>query len=253
LTDGTGGRATELYLDLLVRSVANVIYRDPPQDPWSGGAYADALRDEGRDWPSDAHSMIGLKRLANLRQLCERALADGIPGDFIETGVWRGGACILMRGILAAYGETGRQVIVADSFAGLPVADPQHFPADRDDTHHTFTELAIPLETVKDNFARYGLLDAQVVFLKGWFKDTLPTVRNRRFAVIRLDGDMYQSTIEALDNLYDRLSPGGYAIIDDYGAIPACRRAVEDFRAAHGISEPLTTVDWTGVWWRKPR
>jgi O-methyltransferase len=106
---------------------------------------------------------------------------------------------------------------------------------------------------VQENFERYGLRDSQVEFLKGWFKDTLPALRDRTFAVIRLDGDMYQSTIEALENLYDRVSPGGFVIIDDYGAIPACKQAVEDFRDARGIEVALNWVDWTGVWWRKPR
>jgi SAM-dependent methyltransferase len=245
--------ARGLYLDLLLKCVANTIYCDPPQDPWSGGRYADAIRDTGRDWPSAAHTMIGVKRLQNLRNLCEQALSESIPGDVIETGVWRGGACILMRGILAAYGERDRKVYVADSFAGLPVADPKTYPADAGDTHHTFEQLAISLEEVKRNFERYGLLDDQCVFLKGWFKDTLPTLRDRTFALIRLDGDMYQSTMEALQNLYDRVSPGGFVIIDDYGAIPACRAAVEDFRKERRITAPLTEVDWTGVWWRKPR
>ena len=244
--------AASLYGDLLIRCIANTIYRDEPQDPWSGGAYTDTLRTEGRDWPSRAHSMIGVKRLENLRTLTEAALADNIPGDLIETGVWRGGACILMRGLLAAHGISDRKVIAADSFEGLPISDEARFPADAGDTHHKFQQLAIPLETVQAHFAAYGLLDDQVEFLRGWFTDTLSTLANRRFALIRLDGDMYQSTIEALDNLYDRLSPGGFVIIDDYGAVPACRAAVDDFRDARSIVGPMEQVDWTGGWWRKP-
>lgn len=244
---------TRLYGDLLIRCIANTIYKDLPQDPWSGGAYADAIRAEGRDWPSRAHSMIGVKRLENLRDLVETALVESIPGDFIETGVWRGGACILIRGLLAAHGAVGRKVIVADSFEGLPPPDEARFPQDAGDRHHEFDQLAISLESVQENFASYGLLDEQVEFLKGWFSDTLPPLGDRRFALIRLDGDMYQSTMEALENLYDRVSPGGFVIVDDYGAIPACQAAVEAFRNARGISEPLQQVDWTGIWWRKPR
>lgn len=245
--------SVRLYGDLLIRCIANTIYEDMPQDPWSSGVYAEHIRAEGRDWPSRAHSMIGVKRLENLRFLTEKALDEGIPGDFVETGVWRGGACILMRGLLAAHGDASRKVIVADSFDGLPPPDVERFPADAADTHHEFRQLAIPLETVRAHFAAYGLLDEQVEFLQGWFRDTLPTLANRRFALIRLDGDMYQSTIEALQSLYDRLSPGGFVIIDDYGAIPACRAAVDDFRKARSVVEPMIPVDWTGVWWRKPR
>ncbi|WP_211854964.1 TylF/MycF family methyltransferase [Plastoroseomonas hellenica] len=250
---GPSASPTRLYTDLLIRCIANTIYRDAPQDPWSGSSYSDTVRAEGRDWPSRAHSMIGVKRLENLRWAVETVIREAIPGDLIEAGVWRGGACILMRGLLAAHGEATRQVIVADSFEGLPCPDPTRFPQDTGDTHHQFSELAIPVDEVKEHFAAYGLLDAQVKFLKGWFRDTLPTLRGRRFALVRLDGDMYQSTMESLENLYDRLSPGGFLIVDDYGAIPACKAAVDDFRAARCIAEPLQWVDWTGVWWRRPR
>lgn len=246
----TNNNAARLYVDLLVKAVANTIYGDPSQDPWSDGAYSQPIRMEGRDWPSVAHSMIGVKRLENTRFLAEKALSEGVEGDFIETGVWRGGACILMRGILAAHGQKERKVVVADSFDGLPPPDPA-YPADAGDTHHTFRQLAISLEEVKSNFAAYGLLDEQVEFLKGWFCDTLPSLKGRKFALLRLDGDMYQSTMDALENLYDGLSVGGYCIIDDYGAIPSCRQAVEDFRSARQITSPLHEVDWTGVWWQK--
>lgn len=242
--------ALRLYIDLLVKSVSNTIYRDPRLDPWAPGPHDAAVREDGRDWPLLAHSMAGLRRLENLRDLTERVLTQGIPGDLVETGVWRGGACILMRGILAAYGDLGRKVVVADSFAGLPPPDPA-FPADDGDTLYTYRELAIPLEQVRANFAAYGLLDDQVEFLQGWFCDTLPGLKGRRFALLRLDGDMYQSTMDALTNLYDGLSPGGYCIIDDYGAIPACKQAVDEFRQARGIDAPLTEIDWTGVWWQK--
>jgi O-methyltransferase len=195
--------------------------------------------------------MVGVARLKNLADLTEKALAAGIKGDLIETGVWRGGCCILMRAILAAYGDTKRKVIVADSFEGLPLPAPDQYPADEGDKHYQFEELAVPVSTVRDNFRRYGLLDDQVFFLKGFFSDTLPDLR-RPFAIIRLDGDMYESTIVALEALYPRLSPGGYVIIDDYGAIEGCRKAVDEYRRENHITAPMTEVDWTGVWWQKP-
>ena len=112
-------------------------------------------------------------------------------------------------------------------------------------------ELAVSLEQVQANFARYGLLDEQVRFLPGWFRDTLPTAPIRRLALLRLDGDLYESTWIALESLYPKLSPGGFAIVDDYGAIPACRAAVDEFRAAERITESLIEIDWTGVYWRR--
>lgn len=224
---------------------------------WVGGEEAaekpDAklLREEGRDWPRLAHTMIGVKRMNNLQFCVEDVIRRGVPGDLIETGVWRGGACIFMRGILKAYGVTDRTVWVADSFAGLPAPNPDEYQADRGDTHHTLEALAVSLEQVQANFERYGLLDGQVRFLKGWFKDTLPGAPIRQLAVARLDGDMYESTMDGLRALYGRLSPGGYLIVDDYGVVPGCRQAVEDYRREHQITEPIQTIDQWGVYWQK--
>ncbi len=174
-----------------------------------------ANRQEGRDWPVLAHTMIGMKRLENLQFCVEDVLLKGVPGDLIETGVWRGGATIFMRAILKAYGIADRRVWVADSFAGLPPPDPGKYPADANDKHHTKKPLAISLEEVKANFEKYGLLDKQVQFLKGWFKNTLPVAPITRLAVVRLDGDLYESTMDGLTNLYPKLSVGGYLIVDD--------------------------------------
>jgi O-methyltransferase len=214
------------------------------------GEFSPELREEGHDWPVDAESMVGLRRLANIRSCVEQVLTDEVPGDLVETGVWRGGSCIYMRGILAAYGDADRRVWVCDSFEGLPEFDGR-YSADIGDQFHTFGELAISLEEVQDNFRRYGLLDDQVEFLKGWFADTLGAAPIERIAVLRLDGDMYSSTMDALEPLYDKVSPGGFVIVDDYGAVPACAQAVHDFRDARGISDPIHPVDWTGSYWRK--
>ncbi|WP_018503386.1 TylF/MycF family methyltransferase [Parafrankia discariae] len=208
-------------------------------------------RGDGRDWPRLAHTMTGVRRMESLQYCVEQVLRDGVAGDLIETGVWRGGSCILMRGVLAAYGDTERTVWVADSFEGLPPPDPARYAADAGDTHHQNRALAVSLEEVRDNFRRYGLLDGQVRFLKGWFRDTLPAAPIDRLAVLRLDGDMYESTVDALRGLYPKLSPGGFCVVDDYGAIEGCRAAVDDFRRTAGIEEEIVRIDWTGVYWRK--
>ena len=206
--------------------------------------------EEGKIWPQYADTMIGLKRLDNLQYCVQTVIKENIEGDLIETGVWRGGACIFMRGILAAYGQENRKVYVADSFKGLPKPDPGKYPADKLDKLYQIDYLAVSKAEVENNFKKYGLLDEQVVFLKGWFKDTLPQAEIKKLAVLRLDGDMYESTMDALSNLYPKLSLGGFCIIDDY-ALAGCRAAVDDFRASEGISEPMHASDWTGVHWRK--
>ncbi|MDQ3896510.1 MAG: TylF/MycF family methyltransferase [Actinomycetota bacterium] len=208
-------------------------------------------RAEGLDYSSDATTMIGHRRLDNLQECIVRVLRDGVPGDLIETGVWRGGAAIFMRAVLKAYGDTRRKVWVADSFQGLPRPDTRRYPADVASNLWTMSGLAVSLDSVRENFRRYGLLDDQVRFLPGWFRDTLPGAPIHRLAVLRLDGDMYESTMDALSALYDKVVPGGYVIVDDYGAVEGCRRAVDQFRREQAITEDLHRIDWTGVYWRR--
>jgi O-methyltransferase len=257
--------AAARYIDLLKRCVGNFVYADdgdllgaPKQRRADGRVAATGAvpisaeqRRLGRVWPARAHTMIGQVRLDNLQYCVEMALRDGIPGDLIETGAWRGGACILMRGILAAHDVRDRVVWVADSFAGLPRPDRARYPAECELPMDVFADLAVSAEVVRENFARYGLLDAQVRFLEGWFRDTLPNAPIERLAVLRLDGDLYESTMDALVNLYGKLSPGGFVIVDDFGDFPACEAAVNEFRAAHGIADPIVPLEGAGAWWRR--
>jgi O-methyltransferase len=266
-----------LYLDLLKRTLTRFVAgaswqpAEPPTRPLKRllfrpaatiaaaaglrlarrAAFDPASREEGRDWPADAETMIGLQRLDNLEATIVDVVRRGIPGDLVETGVWRGGAVIFMRGVLRALGDSSRRVWACDSFAGLPPPDVGRYPKDAGDPHHSFSNLVVSVDEVRANFQRYGLLDAQVRFLPGWFRDTLPNAPIERIAVLRLDGDMYESTMVALESLYPRLAPGGYLIVDDYGAVPGCREAVEDYRRGHRIDEPVHAIDWTGVYWRR--
>jgi O-methyltransferase len=210
-------------------------------------------REQGRDWPLYAYSMIGRARLDNLQFCVEDVLSRGVPGDLIETGVWKGGATIFMRGLLKAHGSMDRAVWVADSFQGLPRPEAAKYASDAGSRLHQARELAISLEQVEENFRTFGLLDDQVRFLKGWFRDTLPDAPIQKLAVMRLDGDLYESTMDGLTSLYDKLSVGGYVIIDDYGALESCSKAVHDFRESRGIRDPLEMIDWSGAFWRRSR
>jgi hypothetical protein len=209
------------------------------------------LRIEGLDWPAQAHTMIGFKRLRNIRNICEFVIKNNIPGDFIETGSWRGGACIYMRAILKAYECTDRTVWVADSFQGLPKPEAGKYPADAGDVHYTYDELAVSLEQVRENFEKYDVLDEQVRFLNGWFKDTLPGAPIDKLSILRLDGDMYSSTIEAISPLYGKVVKGGFIIVDDYNAVEGCKKAITDFRERMGIVDPIIPIDKIGVYWQK--
>jgi O-methyltransferase len=279
MPQGTNTDTAGLYLDLMKGVLTGSVLEDSDRvlkaDPFFGGTlrgrvrnftlsalsrrgfelvkkrpYDAAEREEGRDWPSRAETMIGLKRMNNLQDCIETVLRDDVPGDLIETGVWRGGAVIFMRAVLKAHGDTDRTVWVADSFQGLPEPDPARYPADAGDIHATYGALRVGVDVVKHNFCRYGLLDDQVQFLVGWFADTLPTAPIERLSILRLDGDMYSSTMQAIEALYPKLSPGGFCIVDDYH-LAGCREAIDDYRSAHGITDEIVAIDWGGVFWRK--
>jgi Macrocin-O-methyltransferase (TylF) len=245
----------DLYLDLLEKALTGSILDDlgyrPAQNRPLYRHYNEQVRRAGLDWPSHAHTMIGTDRLRHLRYLMDDVLDRNVPGDFIEAGVWRGGACIYMRAVLAVRGVIDRKVWLADSFAGLPPPDAEKFPADEDSWLHQVDFLAVSLEDVKRNFKKYNFLDDQIVFLKGWFKDTLPNIPSeQRFAVVRLDGDLYESTTQSLSALYPKLSPRGFVVIDDY-ALPSCRRAVHDFREANHIKDSIERIAGGAVFWCK--
>lgn len=247
----------ELYTSLVKKSLTGLIYEDAPTAvmPINGivdqspKGYARKWRDFGRDIPSKALTMIGLRRMDNIQHCVETVIADGIPGDLIETGVWRGGATIFMRALLEAYGVRDRTVWVADSFMGLPHPQLEHYPQDIQ-WKAAAGGLSVCLEDVRRAFEIYGLLDGQVRFLPGWFKDTLPEAPIKRLAVLRLDGDLYESTRTALTHLYPKLSPGGFVIIDDFG-LPTCRQAVDDYRSAHDLDESMIDIDGMAVFWRR--
>lgn len=212
-------------------------------------------RAEGKDWPLSALSMVGLKRLRDLRRCVETIVADDVPGDLIEAGSWRGGASILIRATLSSLGADERTLWVADSFQGFPLPQPGDTSADQSvEGELSGTGYFAPsLEQVRSYFARFGL-DRGVRFVPGFFEETMSTLRGGRWALIRLDADTYRATTVALEALYPGLGAGGFVVIDDYfhPYLPdSCRKAVDDFRERHGITEPIEPVDWSAGRWRR--
>ncbi len=241
----SGAAQRALYLELMKLTLTDLVYEDDPR--------ARQARIDGGDWPGRGYTMIGLKRLNNLQFCMEDVLKRGVPGDFIECGAWRGGATIFMKSVLKSYGVTDRRVWVADSFEGLPAPNAAKYPADAGVRLDLIPTFAVSVEQVQQNFRKFDLLDDRVVFLKGWFSQTLPKAPIDRLAVLRVDGDLYESTMDALNSLYPKLSVGGYLIIDDVGYLEACRKAMDDYRRAHGIATEVKKIDWTGVYWKKEK
>ncbi|MES4890955.1 TylF/MycF/NovP-related O-methyltransferase [Streptomyces sp. NPDC096012] len=233
------------------RTVSNTIYEDPPVPArWAPGEQYDEInRRLGIDWPSVARTMIGLRRLDNLQESVETVLADGVPGDLIETGVWRGGACIFMRAVLMAHGVRDRSVWVADSLQGMPPAAASSHAGDRELASDRYNDLiavtgppcaatsrATASWTTRSRSCRDG--------------ESLPDAPIEQLAVLRLDSDLYESAEQTLEHLYPKVSPGGFVIVDDVH-IPVCAAAVHDWRAAKGVSEPLHDIDGLGAYWRR--
>lgn len=260
-----------MYLDLIQKVIINEIYQDPPLERSYfakkmaklgiytrhdvGKIFNKNNRDSGLDWPSVAHSMIGNKRMSNLRYALENVIQNNVEGDFIETGVWRGGACIYAKAIINSYGITDRKVWVADSFSGLPEPDKKKYKLDKGDLHNKEEVLSVSREQVEENFRSYGLLDDNVKFLAGWFKDTLSKAPIKKVSVLRLDGDMYESTMDALVALYKKVTPNGYIIVDDYHAVEGCKTAIHDYLDENCKNEKveIKEIDGIGVFWiRQP-
>jgi hypothetical protein len=230
-------------LDLLLRqrnfAVTKLRYSDPEK------------RKNGCDWPANAYTMIGIRRLDHLEYCIRKLVEQQTAGDFLEAGVWRGGAVIFMQAVLNTLGEKGRKIFGADSFEGLPAPNPVMYPADGRNKLHLEKILQASQEEVARNIRRFFPEENGIHLLKGLFRDMLPTVPSGKLALLRIDADMYESTSDALNHLYPALNPGGFVIIDDYNAFPECKKAVEDFRDHRKITTPISLIDREAVFWQK--
>jgi hypothetical protein len=206
------------------------------------------------------YTMASIERLVNAYDLCVRAQNENVPGALVECGVWRGGCS----GAMAYAGrKSNRLVHLFDSFEGLPepVSALDGALSVEYSANHASGELkpigqcVAPMEDVRTLLSILRIDFSKVVFHKGWFQDTLPADAPSigSIAVLRLDGDWYESTKICLNYLYDKVSPGGYVIIDDYGHWEGCKRAIDEFFQVKRISPELIYVDYTGRYFQKPQ
>jgi len=187
-------------------------------------------------------------------------LEQEVPGCFVECGVWRGGSAAVM-GLALRHSGADRQLHLFDSFEGLPEPTEQDGSVAKEYSggraSGTLTSVGrckAGLDEVRAFLlGRLGLDESKVHFHVGWFQNTLPAASPTLgpIALLRLDGDWYESTRLCLENLYPHLSSRGMIIMDDYFAWAGCKQATDQYRAQHGIGAPLTRIDETAVCWVK--
>ena len=262
---------TDLYLDLIQKTITYSLWEEPgvPIDAHASRCrapnrwilrtvarllgtmglqlvrrvrYSEEQREKGLIWPMQADTMVGRRRLDNLRMCLEDVLHSGVKGDLIETGVWRGGASIFMKAVLTAHGDFNRRLFVADSFQGLPAAGPEDSEVLAAWGEQCKGLDAVPLRNVQDNMRVLGIDEKLLVYHPGWFSDTVPGCELGPIALLRLDGDLYDSTRVTMEHLYPKLMLGGFCIIDDWG-LSGCRKAVDDY-----FSDRAQKIDCPVCW-----
>jgi hypothetical protein len=234
------------YIDLLKRSITNyhnlggdcpfnqfriINHYDVRQGQWKIGRRAQPL------------TLLTKTQLDLVEQAVLRVEKQGVPGDFIEAGVWRGGVIILMRALLEAYEIPGRRVFAADSFAGIP----KNVRVENDPVDSWNDRWVASLDEVQQNIRRFGLLDDRIRFVVGFFSDSLKSLSGETFALIRLDSDSYDSVEISLEQIYPLVPEGGIVIIDDWH-LAGCRLAVENYRARHSIDDEIVPHEGNAYW-----
>lgn len=246
MTAPTTGNQPDPYVDLVKRAITNFLYLggSQEQDAFRCVTHYDLEQSEWKIDPLSRPATLLTKAQLDLVEQAVMAVhRQGIAGDFMEAGIWRGGVIILMRALIRAHAMAGRQVIAADSFTGIP----KNTRAVNDPVDQWKDRWIAPLDEVRETISRFGLLDDRVEFLVGFFEESLKSMQGRRLAVVRLDSDSYDSVETSLEYLYPLVSQGGYVIIDDWH-LPGCRLAVTDYRTQLGIRDTIHEWDGNAYW-----
>jgi O-methyltransferase len=202
-------------------------------------------------------TLTSIERMYALYKAVEYVIQTGIPGDFAECGVWRGGSVMMMALAAQRFGDVSRTLWLYDTFSGMTAPTSEDVqtmtgvaavdvlaasPKTRDDP---FWGVA-PHDVVARNLAATGYPSSAIRYVVGDVMDTLPAVQPDQLALLRLDTDWHESTRHELTHLYPRLSQGGVIIIDDYGYWSGARKAVDDFFDAEPKRPLLSRIDFTG-------
>lgn len=200
------------------------------------------------------YTMVGPARLQALYEHAVDICHNGPAGNFVECGVAGGGSSGLLSAVIKQH-DQARHLYSCDSFSGMPDAtaeDVSHDGHSAQSTGWGAGTCAAPESSVLGLCEKLGTLDV-ITTVKGYFEETLPAQAANfgSIAFLHMDGDWYESTKAILENLYDRLVPGAYVQVDDFGHWTGCRKALEDFCRQRSISLTLTQIDATGVWFHR--
>jgi len=195
------------------------------------------------------HTMVDVPRLKLLYELTKELDCQGIPGDLVTCGVYRGGSAAVLAGANIKSGVQ-RKSWLFDSFQGLPE------PTERDgfEAQETYYKgwCGAGEDEVRRLFARLGLMSSNVHIVRGWFEDTLPRAPLQQIALLHIDADWYDSMRICLTTLFDRVQPNGVIVLDDYGRWEGCRNATSDFFSARNLDLALLRYCGPAAYFRKP-
>ena len=232
-------------------------------------SYSEIVNDIGN---IRSHTMLTHPRLVSLHQQVQSCEKRNIPGAFVECGTWKGGAVGLMALSNLRYSATRRMLHLFDSFEGIPEPNGAiDGSLAIEQVMSVHGGLEGQLVAVKGFYEKFGgsvgtlednrcLLENKIGYPaefiryhQGWFQDTVPTAATiiGPIAILRLDGDWYASTKVCLDHLYPKVVFGGFVIVDDYGTYDGCRKAVDEYRALHGIQSTFEKIDDSAYTWMK--
>jgi Macrocin-O-methyltransferase (TylF) len=233
------------------------------------GPFVEESRENGRDWPPYSYTMTGHRRLEQMRAAVLEVELNQIPGSIVELGVWRGG---MMMYVAATLQELRQQLL--SQFPDDPLPPKRNLylydaygRVGGGKYGIAADYLAVPLEEVTAGFDFFGLREpverdpamdpaiySPVNFVKGLFSDTVPKWESdETIAVLRLDGNFYESHQMPFYHLYERVPIGGIIVLDDIGSHAPVKRFWKDFQEDQGFTEELTHIDWTGGWYRKTK
>lgn len=205
------------------------------------------------------HTMGGRKALENAFNIVADIEDKGVPGCLVECGVAEGGTAAMMGMTNRALGTVNRVKWFFDSYEGLPEPTAEDYHDGRAGEFIRPLPKGSCLGTLEQVsgllFSELRFEPEQTNLVKGWFQDTVPPRAGKLgpIAVLRLDGDWYESTKIPLDAFYDDVSPGGYVIVDDYATCYGSRKAVDEFRTEQKITTPLQQDGRGGIYFIKPQ